>query len=273
MRSLLLATTVLASAAIAATAVPATAFADAPPTSAAVTDPATMLPARPGSDYFLANYTQVTAWLKKIAGESDRMKLVSIGKTAEGREQYMAIISSPENIRNLEHYRQIAKQLALAKGLTDAQAHALASEGKAMVWIDAGLHATEVTNAQAHIEIIHEMLTKNDPETLRLLGDDVMLFVFANPDGLELVANWYMQQPACAFDGIDPGPLPEVHRPRRQPRQLRLEPARDDEHEQGGLSRLVPADPVQPASDRAARARWSSSRRSATRTTSTTSRW
>jgi hypothetical protein len=194
MRSLLLATTMLASA-IAISALPAPALADAPPTSAAITDPATMLPAKPGSDYFLANYTQVTAWLKKIAGESDRMKLVSIGKTAEGREQYMAVISSPENIRNLEHYRQIAKQLALAKGLTDDQAHALAREGKAMVWIDAGLHATEVTNAQTHIEIIDEMLTKNDPETLRLLGDDVMLFVFANPDGLELVANWYMQNP------------------------------------------------------------------------------
>ncbi len=64
-----------------------------------------------------------------------------------------------------------------------------------MVWIDAGLHATEVTNAQAHIQIVHEMLTKNDPETLRLLGDDVMLFVWANPDGLELVANWYMRDP------------------------------------------------------------------------------
>src|ERR1700761_545184 len=136
MRSLLLATTALAAAALAVPALPV----DAPPTSAAITDPATMLPATPGSDYFLANYTQVTAWLKKIAGESDRMKLVSIGKTAEGREQYMAIISSPDNIRNLEHYRQISQQLALAKGLTDDQAHALAHEGKAVVWIDAGLH-------------------------------------------------------------------------------------------------------------------------------------
>jgi hypothetical protein len=166
---------------------------DAPPTSAAITDPETILKAKPGSDYFLANYTQTTAWLQKIAGESDRMKLISIGKTAEGREQYMAVISSPENIRKLEHYRQISQQLALAKGLTDDQAHALAKEGKAVVWIDAGLHASEIVNAQTHIQIIHEMLTRNDPETLRLLGDDIMLFVFANPDGLELVANWYMR--------------------------------------------------------------------------------
>jgi Zinc carboxypeptidase len=169
--------------------------ADAPPTTAQITAPATLMKAEPGSDYFLANYTQTGQWLKQIATESDRMRLVSIGKTAEGREQYMAIISSPENLGKLDHYRGIARKLALAKELTDEQAHALAGEGKAMVWIDAGLHATEVTNCQAHIQIIREMLTRNDPETLRLLGDDIMLFVWANPDGLELVANWYMRDP------------------------------------------------------------------------------
>lgn len=189
MRGFLLTTTMFA--AIAVTSVQAQTV---PANTAAITAPEKMLPAKPGSDYFLANYTQITAWLKKVAAESDRMKLVSIGKTAEGREQYMAVISSPENIRNLEKYRQISQQLALAKGLTDEQAHALAREGKAVVWMDAGLHATEVVNAQTHIQIIHEMLTQNDPETLRLLDDDIMLFVFANPDGLELVADWYMRQ-------------------------------------------------------------------------------
>ena len=112
------------------------------------------------------------------------MKLTTIGKTAEGREQYMAIVSSPENIRNLEKYRQISEKLALAKGLTDEQAKALAAEGKAVVLIDAGLHATEVTNAQTHVQIISEMLTGNDAETLRLLSDDITLFVFANTYGL-----------------------------------------------------------------------------------------
>jgi hypothetical protein len=166
---------------------------DAPPNTRAVTAPEAMLPAKPGSDYFLANYTQTTAWLKKVAAESDRIKLISIGKTAEGRDQWMAIVSSPENLAKIDHYRDIAKKLALAKDLTDDQAHALAQEGKAMVWIDAGIHATEVVNPQAHIQMIHDLLTQNDPETVRLLGDAITLFVWANPDGEELVSNWYMR--------------------------------------------------------------------------------
>ena len=163
------------------------------PARAAITDPATMLKVTPGSDYYLANYTQISAWLKTVAGESDRMKLISIGKTAEGRDQYMVVVSSPANIRNLDRLREISKRLALAKGLTDADAHKLAAEGKAVVWMDAGLHASEIVPAQSHIQIIHEMLTRSDPETMRFLDDDVMLFVFANPDGLELVADWYMR--------------------------------------------------------------------------------
>jgi hypothetical protein len=196
MRRSLLATTTLATLATLCAGMPtAGAAADAPATNRAITAPETMVGGKPGADYFLANYTRISAWLKRVATESDRMKLVSIGRTAEGREQYMAVVSSPENIRNLDRYREIAKKLALARDLTDAQARALAAEGKAVVWMDAGLHATEVVNAQTHVQMIHEMLTGNDPETLRLLGDDIMLFVFANPDGLELVADWYMRDP------------------------------------------------------------------------------
>ncbi len=148
-----------------------------------------------GDDYFLANYTQLTAYWQKLARESDRMKLVSIGKTAEGRDQYMAIISAPENIKKLEYYRGIVKKLALAKGLTDEEAHQLAKDGKAIVWIDGGLHASEVLGAQQLMETVYQLVSRNDPETLRLLHDDIILCVHVNPDGMELVSNWYMRNP------------------------------------------------------------------------------
>ncbi|MGE5245339.1 MAG: M14 metallopeptidase family protein [Betaproteobacteria bacterium] len=146
-----------------------------------------------GDDYFLANYTQLTAYWQKLAKESDRMKLVSIGRTAEGRDQYMAIISSPENIKKLEYYRGIAKRLALAEGLTDEQAHALAKEGKAVVWIDGGLHATEVLGAHQLMETVYQLLSRNDEEVQRFLRDVIVLCVHVNPDGMELVSDWYMR--------------------------------------------------------------------------------
>src|SRR5215831_19148131 len=101
-----------------------------------VTSPKDFLGFNIGDDYQVANYTQLTAYWKKLASESDRMKLVDIGPTAEGRRQYMAIVTSPENIKKLAHIKDIARRLALADGLTDEQAHALARAGKAVIWID-----------------------------------------------------------------------------------------------------------------------------------------
>ena len=102
-----------------------------------------------GDDYFLANYTQLLDYWHKVAAESDRIKLEEIGKTAEGRPIVMAIITSPANFKNLARYKEISQRLARAEGLTDDQARALAAEGKAVVWIDGGLHANEVVPAQA----------------------------------------------------------------------------------------------------------------------------
>ncbi len=148
-----------------------------------------------GDDYQLTNYTQLSEYWHKLASQSDRMKLTEIGKTAEGRPQYMAIVTSPENLKMLDHYKEISRKLALAEGLSDEEAHALASEGKAVVWIDGGLHASEVECAQALTEMIYQMVSRKDPETMRLLNDVIILFVQDNPDGQELVANWYMRNP------------------------------------------------------------------------------
>ncbi len=146
-----------------------------------------------GDDYFLANYTQMLDYWRKLDRESDRMRLVRIGSTAEGRPIIMAIVTSPENQKKLAHYQDISRRLALAEGLSDAQARKLAAEGKAVVWIDGGLHASEVLGAQQLIETAYELVSRSDPETLRFLRDDIILLVPANPDGQELVSDWYMR--------------------------------------------------------------------------------
>lgn len=146
-----------------------------------------------GDDYQLANYTQTEAYFKKIASVSDRTKLLDIGSTEEGRHQYMLAVSSPDNLQNLNRYKEISQKLARAEDLTDQQAHALATEGKAIVWIDGGLHATEVVGIHQLIETIYQFVSRKDPETLRILDNAIILFVHANPDGQELVSNWYMK--------------------------------------------------------------------------------
>ena len=147
-----------------------------------------------GADYVLPNYTQLHQYFIKLANESDRMILDTIGVTSEGRPHIMAIISSPQNLSNLQRYKEIARRLAKAEGVSEAEASRLAQEGKAVVWIDGGLHATEVLGAQQLIELVYRMNDNTDAETLRILDNVILLAPHANPDGMELVSDWYMRQ-------------------------------------------------------------------------------
>lgn len=147
-----------------------------------------------GDDYFLANYTQLLEYWGKLEKESDRIKLVDIGITAEGRPQKIAIISSPKNLQNLKRYQEISVKLGKAEGLTDETARLLAKEGKTVVAIDGGLHATESVNAQALFIEAYDLLSKSDEETLRILDNVILLLIPSNPDGMELVSNWYMRE-------------------------------------------------------------------------------
>ncbi|MFV1989082.1 MAG: M14 family metallopeptidase, partial [Gemmatimonadota bacterium] len=146
-----------------------------------------------GADYSLVNYTGLLDYWETLAGESPRMVLDTIGTTAEGRPQVMAILTSPENHANLARYKEISKRLALAEGLSDGEARELAREGKGVVWIDGGLHATETLGAQQLIETVFQLVSLEDEETLRFLDDLIILATPANPDGMELVSDWYMR--------------------------------------------------------------------------------
>ncbi len=147
-----------------------------------------------GTDYQLVNYSQAESYYKKLAETSDRVLLKDIGKTEEGRTMPMMIISSPENLKNIKKYQEISQKLARAEDLSEQEAKALIKEGKPVVWIDGGLHATETVGSHQLIEIYYQLVSNTDPETLRILDDVIILLVHANPDGQELVADWYMQE-------------------------------------------------------------------------------
>jgi hypothetical protein len=182
----------------------------AEPKASAVTTPQQQFGFNIGDDYQLATYTQLTEYWKKLDKESDRMQVVEIGKTAEGRPQLMSIITAPENFRKLDRYKEIARKLALAEGVTEDQARALAREGKSVVWIDGGLHATEVLGAHQLIETVYQLVSRHDPETMRILNDCIILAVHANPDGMELVSGWYMRNPTPDQRGSGPG-IPRLY--------------------------------------------------------------
>jgi len=145
-----------------------------------------------GADFELATYDESIAYFRSLDAATDRLQLVDVGRTSEGRPWYVAFISSAENLANLEHYREISQRLAHPLGLTDDEARALAREGKPIVDLSGGLHASEVAGAQHTMLLAYDLLTGDDAETAAILDNViVVLWPSLNPDGQNIVVEWY----------------------------------------------------------------------------------
>jgi len=169
--------------------------------------PADIFGFQPGDDYKLASYEQMESYYRQLAAESSRVQLREIGKSALGRTLYLLTISSEENLANLDKYRDISERLARAH-VNRETAEALANEGKAVVWIDGGLHATELAHGQMTPLLAHRVATEESAE-MRQIREDVifLLMPVMNPDGLEIVRKWYESQLGTPFEQTNPPEL------------------------------------------------------------------
>jgi Zinc carboxypeptidase len=161
---------------------------------------------RPGSDGKLASADDIEKYFQAVAAASDRVRLVDLGATTEGHRTIAAIVSAPENIRNLDRIRAANQQLADPRTLTDDDARRVAATHKAVVAIGASIHATEVGATQTAVELLYTLASATDTATLHQLDNLVVIVIpMLNPDGHRIVVDWYNRNKSTAFEG---GPLP-----------------------------------------------------------------
>jgi hypothetical protein len=147
-----------------------------------------------GADRKLANWDKLLEYYQLLDKGSDKMQLVELGKSSEGRPYVAIFISSPANLAKLDHYKQINARLADPRGLSEAEGRKLAAEGKAVVIQSFALHSSEVAASQAAAEFVYDSITRTEPEATQML-DNVISIVMPsiNPDGTQMIADWYMK--------------------------------------------------------------------------------
>lgn len=163
-----------------------------------------------GADFHLTTYEQSIAYLRKLEAATDKLKVIQIGYTSEGREWYFALISSKENLDNIENIKRITKRLAHPEGLSESEAKALAAQGKPIVHIDGGVHATEVAGPNHTFTLVYEILSKADTPKMKNILDNVVLMLYPtiNPDGQTMVADWYHSNVGTPYEVA---PLPKLY--------------------------------------------------------------
>lgn len=163
-----------------------------------------------GADYKVADYETIQSYFKHLAANSKMLIYEEIGKTVQKRDMFMAIISTEENIKNLEKYREISIKLSDPRRLTDELARQLAKEGKIVVLVTCNIHSTEIGSAQMSMELAYKLVTKTAPEKTNKALNDVIFILMPsiNPDGLTMVVNWYNKYLGTEYEA---SPMPWLY--------------------------------------------------------------
>ncbi len=153
-----------------------------------------------GADYKLADYDQMLDYYEKLATASDRVKMIEIGKSVMGRPIKLLFISTKENLEQLDRWKAISAALARAK-IDRTAAEALVKEGKAIVWFDAGMHASERAHAQMANELAYKIATEETEEMKKIRENVIALIVpCINPDGVDIIVDWYRKNLGTPFE-------------------------------------------------------------------------
>src|SRR5215813_5401239 len=178
--------------------------------AAHVPKPSEFLGFEVGADRKLADYSQIVSYFKAVAAAApDRLQVQILGKTTLGEDMIMAVISSPENLRNQTRYKEIAHKLADPRGLTKDQIDALTREGKTILLLTCNIHSTEIGSSQMAMEWAYKLVTADDEETKHRLDQSIVLLVPSlNPDGQIMVTEWYRKYVGTKYEG---GPMPYLY--------------------------------------------------------------
>jgi hypothetical protein len=171
----------------------------------AITTPLQAFGFEPGTDRKLADWKELTAYYQKVASESDRVKYQEIGKTMEGRPFVLLTESSPENLAHLAEYKEISTKLSDPRTTSPEEAKSLIAKGKTVMIITYNIHSTEIASSQTAASFVYKLASSNDPETLNILHDVILLMVPSqNPDGEQMVVDWYKKTLGTPSEGTAP---------------------------------------------------------------------
>ncbi len=177
----------------------------------AVPAPETVLGFKIGEDRKLAKWDQFLAYFLELLKTSDRIRVETLGKTTLGRPFIVATISSPENLKRLDEFKEIQRQLAdprLLAGKQGAAINELIKAGRTVVVVTCSIHSTEVGGTFTATELAYRLASQNTPEVKQILENVILLLVPSlNPDGTDIVADWYRKTVGTPAEGTSPPEL------------------------------------------------------------------
>jgi hypothetical protein len=177
--------------------------------AAIIPSPKSVLGFAPGTDRTIADWSQITNYFSRLDRASDRVAVQTLGQSTLKRPLIVAYISARENILALQKYKDIQRQLADPRLVSnDALRDRLIAQGKVVVVISCSIHSTEIVASQMSMQLAYDLATAQDLETRQILQNTILLLIPSpNPDGIDIVANWYRKTFGTPQEGSAPPEL------------------------------------------------------------------
>jgi Zinc carboxypeptidase len=176
---------------------------------ASLPSPKSVLGFTPGDDRTIADWAQITDYFARLDKASDRVKVQTIGQSTLNRPMIVAFISAPENLLALNNYQEIQRKLADPRTISsDSERDRLIRDGKTVVVISCSIHSTEIVASQMEMQLAYNLTSANDADTLSILRNTILILIPSpNPDGVDIVANWYRKTLGTPNEGREPPEL------------------------------------------------------------------
>ncbi|MBC6951558.1 hypothetical protein DWB58_26835, partial [candidate division KSB1 bacterium] len=158
-----------------------------------------------GADRKLVDWKEITHYFEMLDRSSERVQVVEFGKSTEGRPMIMAVITSAQNFRRMQDILRIQAALADPRKMPQDSLENFVQRGRTVVMLSCSIHSTEIAASQMSLELAHHLASNNDAATLEILNNVVTLLVPSpNPDGIQLVVDWYEKQLGTPYEGSAP---------------------------------------------------------------------
>jgi hypothetical protein len=195
-------------------AIAATAFAlglAMPPSDAraqrgrALPTPASVIGFVPGTDRRLPAWRDVVAYFKALDAATPRVTVRTLGLTTLGRPFIAAFIGDSAVIATLPHYREMQRRLADARLRAPGDVQQLVADGKVVVLVTSSIHSTEVGGILTPMLLAERLASGEDAEARAIRAATLVILVPSlNPDGVDIVGDWYRSTLGTPAEGTSP---------------------------------------------------------------------
>jgi hypothetical protein len=168
-----------------------------------ITSPEEFFGFKLGSDKKIARWDKIIDYFKLLEEQSNKLKVINMGPSTMGNPFLLVIISSPDNIANLDRLQKINAKISDPRGIAESEIKKLITKGKAVICQSMSLHATEIGGTQMTPELTYDLIFRTDEETQRILDNVVFCMIPCfNPDGQIMVTDWYNGTLGTEYEGV-----------------------------------------------------------------------